>query len=49
MQILQKNFPNAENQFTRTITLPLWPDMTDTMAYDTINAVIKIGSENHAC
>ena len=45
----KENFPNAENQFIRTITLPLWPDMTDEMAYDTINAVIKIGSENHAC
>ena len=45
----KENFPNAENQFIRTITLPLWPDMTDEMAYDTIHAVIKIGSENHAC
>ena len=43
----KENFPNAENQFIRTITLPLWPDMTEQMAYDTIEAVKKIGSENH--
>lgn len=44
----KENFPNAESQFIRTITLPLWPDMTDEMAYDTINTVITIGTENHA-
>ncbi|MBQ0002520.1 MAG: DegT/DnrJ/EryC1/StrS family aminotransferase [Treponema sp.] len=43
-----ENYPNAQSQFIRTITLPLWPDMTDEMAYDTIEAVKKIGSEYHA-
>ena len=43
----KENFPNAHSQFMRTITIPLWPDMTDKMAYDTINTVIKTGRENH--
>lgn len=43
-----KNFPNAESQYQRTITLPLWPDMTKKMAEDVIAAVKKIGEANHA-
>lgn len=43
----KENFPNAESQFIRTITLPLWPDMTDKMIQDTISAVKKIGNENY--
>lgn len=43
-----KNFPNAEGQYKRTITLPLWPDMTKKMAEDVIAAVKKIGEANHA-
>lgn len=43
----KENFPNAENQFKRTITLPLWPDMTDQMIYDTIEVVKQIGQENY--
>lgn len=42
------NYTNAEDHFIRTITLPLWPDMTDEMAYETIEAVKKIGKENYA-
>lgn len=42
------NYPNAEDHFIRTITLPLWPDMSDEMAYETIEAVKKIGKENYA-
>ncbi len=42
------NFPNAESQYQRTITLPLWPDMTEKMAEDVISAVKKIGEANHA-
>lgn len=43
-----KNFPNAERQYQRTITLPLWPDMTEKMAKSVIAAVKKIGEANHA-
>ena len=42
-----KNFPNAEKQYKRTISLPLWPDMTETMAKNVISAVKKIGEANH--
>lgn len=45
----KENFPNAENQFIRTITLPLWPDMTDKMIYDTIDAVKMIGKKYYGC
>jgi len=43
-----ENYPNAENQYSRTITIPLFPDMTDEMADYVIEAVKKIGLENHA-
>ena len=43
-----KNFPNAQRQYKRTITLPLWPDMTENMARQVIRAVKKIGEANHA-
>ncbi len=42
-----KNFPNAQRQYKRTITLPLWPDMTESMARQVISAVKKIGEANH--
>jgi len=42
------NFPNAESQYQRTISLPLWPDMTEKMAEEVISAVKKIGEANHA-
>ncbi len=43
-----KNFPNAAKQYERTISLPLWPDMTKEMARQVVAAVKKIGEENHA-
>ena len=43
-----ENFPNAARQYERTISLPLWPDMTQDMARAVIAAVKKIGEENHA-
>ena len=42
------NFPNAESSWSRTVSIPLWPDMTDEMAEEVINAVIAIGKEYHA-
>lgn len=44
----KENYPNAEDHFIRTISMPLWPDMTEEMAYMTIDAVKKIGMENYA-
>ncbi len=43
-----ENFPNAENQYNRTISIPLFPDMTKKQAKLVIDTVTKIGQENHA-
>lgn len=45
--LCQKDFPNAQNQYQATITLPLWPDMSDDMAQTVIDAVVKIGMEHY--
>ena len=41
-------FPNAERQYQATITIPLFPDMTEEQAQLVIDTVTKIGLENHA-
>ena len=41
-----ENFPNAERQYNNTISIPLFPDMTDEQAQLVIDTVIKIGIEN---
>ena len=43
-----QNYPNAENQYNRTISIPLYPDMTKEEAELVIETVKKIGLENHA-
>ena len=43
-----EDFPNAQEHFERTITLPLWPDMTDEMADQVIDTVLSIGKAHHA-
>ena len=43
-----ENYPNAERQYSRTISIPLFPDMTDEMTDYVINTIIKTGTENHA-
>lgn len=42
-----KNYPNAEKQYSQTISIPLFPDMTAEQAELVINTVKKIGEENH--
>ena len=42
-----ENFPNAQKQYSRTITLPLWPDMTEDMVSYVIECVKKTGGEHH--
>lgn len=39
------SFPNAEARYNETISLPLWPDMTDDMIDYVIECVTKIGRE----
>ena len=43
-----QNYPNAENQYNRTISIPLYPDMTKDQAELVIETVKTIGLENHA-
>lgn len=43
-----QNFPNADERYNQTISIPLWPDMTDEMADLVIETVKQIGQENHA-
>ncbi len=43
----KENFPQAEKKYNETISIPLWPDMTEEMASLVINEVIRIGQENH--
>ena len=40
-----ENFPNAEHQYNTTISIPLYPDMTDEQAQLVIDTVTKIGVE----
>lgn len=42
-----KNFPNTEKHFQNTITIPLWPNMSEDMVKTVIQAVKKIGSKYH--
>lgn len=41
-----QNYPNAAEHTDNTITLPLWPDMTDDMIESVIGAVKKIGGKH---
>ena len=40
-----KDFPNCETHFQRTISLPLWPDMSDEMTEKVIETVIRTGKK----
>ena len=42
-----KNYPNAETQYSQTISVPLYPDIPQEQVDYVINTVIKIGTENH--
>ena len=42
-----KNYPNAETQYSQTISIPLYPDMPQEQVDYVINTVIKLGTENH--
>jgi dTDP-4-amino-4,6-dideoxygalactose transaminase len=43
-----ENYPNAEQHYTQTISIPLWPDMTDEMTEEVIEAVKETGEKYHA-
>ncbi len=41
-------YPHAETQYQTSISIPLWPDMTDGMVSDVIAAVKAVGERFHA-
>jgi dTDP-4-amino-4,6-dideoxygalactose transaminase len=43
-----ENYPNAEHQYCTTISIPLFPDMTDEQAQLVIDTVTSIGNENRS-
>ncbi len=42
-----QNYPNAEKQYNDTISIPLFPDMSDEQVNYVIECVKQIGKENH--
>ena len=38
-----ENFPNAEKQYSQTISIPIWPEMTDEDVDFVINCVKEVG------
>ena len=43
----EKDFPNADKQFQKSLSIPLWPGMNEEQINKVINAVIKIGKEHY--
>lgn len=41
-------FPNAQKQYSETISIPLWPDMTNEMIDYVVQTIKEIGGRNHA-
>lgn len=44
----KEKFPEAEKKFQESISIPLWPDMTEEMTKYVIQAVKEIGEKYHA-
>ncbi len=42
----KEHYPNAESQYSRTISIPLFPDMTEKQSDYVIEVITKIGNEN---
>ncbi len=45
---IAENYPNAETQYNTTISIPLFPDMTDEQAQLVIDTVTEIGNNNRS-
>ena len=41
------NFPQAEQKYLETISIPLWPDMTEEITDYVIDCVLKVGEKHH--
>ncbi len=42
-----ERFPNAQKHYERSITIPLWPDMTEEMAEYVIETVVQTGNKHY--
>ncbi|MCR4790382.1 MAG: DegT/DnrJ/EryC1/StrS aminotransferase family protein [Treponemataceae bacterium] len=43
--MVAENFPNAEEHYQRSLSIPLWPDMSDAMIEKVIESVIETGKK----
>lgn len=41
------NFPQAEQKYLETISIPLWPDMTEEITDYVIDCVLEVGEKHH--
>ena len=48
LDFTKEKFPEAEKKFQESISIPLWPDMTEEMTKYVIQAVKEIGEKYHA-
>ncbi len=46
-KLKKRDFPNAKKQFESTISIPLWPDMTEEMVDRVITTIIETGKNNY--
>ncbi len=46
-KLKQRDFPHTKNQYESTISIPLWPDMTENMVNAVINTVVETGTNNY--
>jgi dTDP-4-amino-4,6-dideoxygalactose transaminase len=44
---IPENFPQAEEKYQETISIPLWPDMTDEMIDYTVSCIKSLGEKYH--
>ncbi|MCQ2982793.1 MAG: DegT/DnrJ/EryC1/StrS family aminotransferase [Treponemataceae bacterium] len=42
-------FPNCERQFQSTVTIPLWPGMSEEQTRQVIDTVLAVGKEHYGC
>ncbi len=46
-KLKKRDFPHTKAQFESTISIPLWPDMTENMVNTVISTVIETGKNNY--
>ncbi len=46
-KLKKRDFPNTKKQYESTISIPLWPDMTEEMIEKVITSIIETGKNNY--